>query len=49
MKMDATQAENLRILIRHMETKVSRTLDMHSIQYPCGTPACAMGEVSELA
>lgn len=43
--MNATQAENLRILIRHMETNVKRTLDMRRIRNPvCGTPACAWGE-----
>lgn len=48
--MNATQAENLRILIRHMETKVTRALDMCRIfvestdEWGCGTPACALGE-----
>lgn len=48
--MNAQQAENLRILIRHMETNVQRTLDMRWIssncsqENPCGTPACAWGE-----
>ena len=41
--MNATQAENLRILIRHMETKVTRTLDM-SMFLNRGAPACALGE-----
>jgi hypothetical protein len=42
--MNATQAENLRILIRYMETKVTvPTLDMSTITHNCGTPACAMG------
>ena len=44
--MNATQAENLRILIRHMETKVERVLDMNTIRYSCGTPACALGEAA---
>lgn len=44
--MNEQQAENLRKLITHMETKVSRKLYMPYIQHPCGTPACAMGEVS---
>jgi hypothetical protein len=42
--MNATQAENLRILIRHMETSVTRTLCMYQTLYDCGTPACAIGE-----
>jgi hypothetical protein len=42
--MNAQQAENLRILIRHMETNVHRVLDMRVIRKPCGTPACAWGE-----
>lgn len=41
--MNATQAENLRVLIRHMETKVTRTLDMSRFD-KCGAPACALGE-----
>lgn len=42
--MNATQAENLRILIRHMETNVTRRLDMTHYFEPCGAPACAAGE-----
>lgn len=42
--MNAQQAENLRTLIRHMETNVTRTLYMPIISESCGTPACAMGE-----
>lgn len=42
--MNEKQADNLRILIRHMEAKVSRTLDMDKFFEPCGTPACAYGE-----
>jgi hypothetical protein len=45
--MNATQAENLRILIRHMETKCNRTLDMDRYG-SCGTPACAYGEACVL-
>lgn len=41
--MNAQQAENLRILIRHMET-LTRTLDMERVLNECGTPACAIGE-----
>jgi hypothetical protein len=44
--MNPQQAENLRILIRHMETKVTRTLSMDAITGPCGTPACAFGEAA---
>ena len=51
--MNPTQAENLRILIRHMETRVTRVLDMEKYFNPvCRTPACALGEatlVPELA
>lgn len=43
--MTPTQAENLRILIRHMETKCQRVLDMDTYQR-CGTPACAIGEAA---
>ena len=43
--MNATQADNLRILIRHMETRVTRTLNMSSYE-TCGTPACALGEAT---
>jgi hypothetical protein len=43
--MNAQQAENLRILIRHMETKCARRLDM-SHWGACGTPACAAGEAT---
>src|SRR6185369_4282913 len=42
--MNAQQAENLRILIRHMENNVTRTLNMDNYYEPCGTPACALGE-----
>ncbi len=45
--MNATQAENLRILIRHMETSVERILRMSfyfNEHGGCGTPACALGE-----
>jgi hypothetical protein len=42
--MNAQQAENLRILIRHMETNVARVLDMQQTIRFCGTPACAIGE-----
>lgn len=42
--MNKQQAENLRILIRHMETKCDRTLDMGRYFTTCGTPACAAGE-----
>lgn len=42
--MNAQQAENLRVLIRHMETRCRRTLDMGTIFFQCGTPACALGE-----
>lgn len=41
--MNEQQAENLRILIRHMETKCDRILDMVAVSR-CGTPACALGE-----
>lgn len=41
--MNTTQAENLRILIRHMDG-LKRKLDMRKWSYICGTPACAMGE-----
>lgn len=40
--MNPTQAENLRILIRHMDT-LGRTLYMEVFSR-CGTPACALGE-----
>jgi hypothetical protein len=42
--MNAQQADNLRILIRHMEGNVKRTLDMSRVMDLCGTPACALGE-----
>lgn len=42
--MNEQQAENLRILIRHMENNVARTLQMRTYFGPCGTPACAIGE-----
>ncbi len=41
--MNEQQADNLRILIRHMERNVTRTLNM-SRYVDCGTPACALGE-----
>lgn len=41
--MTPTQAENLRILIWHMETRCNRTLRM-AFYASCGTPACALGE-----
>lgn len=41
--MNTQQAENLRVLIRHMETDVNRTLEMNRYG-TCGTPACALGE-----
>lgn len=44
--MNPQQAENLRILIRHMETKVTRTLNMGRVTGDCGTPACAFGEAA---
>jgi hypothetical protein len=45
--MNAQQAENLRILIRHMETKCQRpTLFMGQVHYRCNTPACAIGEAA---
>ena len=48
--MNEQQAENLRILIRHMETKVKRTLDMSYYgDDECGTPACALGEAKVCA
>lgn len=42
--MNPQQAENLRILIRHMEGACTRTLNMGFIDKSCGTPGCAMGE-----
>ena len=45
--MNAQQAENLRILIRHMETNVTRTLYMDSYE-KCGAPACALGEAKAI-
>lgn len=44
--MNAQQAENLRILIRHMEAKCDRTLYMDRYFNGCGTPACALGEAA---
>lgn len=49
--MNAQQAENLRVLIQHMETSVTRTLNMikyfnKSSDPECCTPACAMGEAA---
>lgn len=41
--MNKQQAENLRALIRHMETKCERRLDM-TVYFRCGAPACALGE-----
>lgn len=46
--MNAQQAENLRILIRHMENNVNRTLNMDDFYQPCGTPACALGEAQAM-
>lgn len=46
--MNPQQAENLRILIRHMESNVVRTLDMGRYFNPCGTPACALGEAATI-
>lgn len=45
--MNATQAENLRVLIRHMETSCHRTLYM-GVVFDCGTPACAIGEAAAI-
>lgn len=42
--MNATQAENLRVLIRHAEGAMTRTLDMNSIRHNCDSPACMLGE-----
>lgn len=42
--MNAQQAENLRILIRHMEGLKRPGLNMDTYFEPCGTPACALGE-----
>lgn len=48
--MNAQQAENLRILIRHMETKCERQmLNMLRVHELCGTPACALGEACAIA
>lgn len=44
--MNAQQADNLRILIRHMETKVTRVLEMRFYFDGCGTPGCALGEAT---
>lgn len=44
--MNAAQAENLRALIRHMETNCARTLNMNRVLNECGTPACAWGEAT---
>lgn len=44
--MNAQQAENLRVLIRHMETRCHRTLDMGKYFASCGAPACALGEAT---
>lgn len=50
--MNPTQAENLRILIRHMET-LPRMLTMNTFfamhDPECKTPACALGEATTLA
>lgn len=43
--MNTQQAENLRALIRHMETNCKRILDMSRyFKSSCNTPACAFGE-----
>lgn len=47
--MNPQQAENLRILIRHMENNVTRTLNMDRDYEACGAPACAAGEASTVA
>lgn len=48
--MTPQQADNLRTLIRHMETKCGRTLNMRVTCLPeCGTPACAIGEATAIA
>lgn len=44
--MTEQQAENLRTLIRHMESNVTRMLDMGKVHNACGTPACAIGEAA---
>ncbi|HEX3156732.1 MAG TPA: hypothetical protein VHV32_19035 [Candidatus Angelobacter sp.] len=41
--MNPQQAENLRILIRHMETLKVPELGMIRERNLCGTPSCAMG------
>lgn len=58
--MTPEQANNLRILIRHMETKCARTLWMERFfttlpspgtslsEQVCGTPACALGEATTI-
>ena len=46
--MNAQQAENLRILIRHMETTAVERLHMPLFRHPCGTPACAWGHATTL-
>lgn len=46
--MTPQQAENLRVLIRHMEKNVTRMLDMSRYQNACGTPACALGEAQAI-
>lgn len=46
--MNEQQAENLRILIRHMETRVTRTLNMACYFDNCRAPACAWGEASTI-
>lgn len=45
--MNAQQANNLMVLIRHMEANVTRTLDM-SLYERCGSPACALGEAEAI-
>lgn len=45
--MTPQQAENLRILIRYMETRPVERLDMSCIDH-CGTPACAWGHARTL-
>lgn len=42
--MNAAQADNLRILIRHMESLKRPVLNMNDYFESCGTPACALGE-----
>lgn len=44
--MNATQAENARAIIRHMESKPVERLFMPLVVHPCGTPACALGHAA---